>query len=153
MLPPVSLGRDSFIRRLVPMSPSSPPPLRSGKHFTPFRTVAEEAQAKKDQQESAEEGGHMSSTCGRVLRTPEAKLPYKVVLTHDGRAESAHSFASMHEAESFIRRNTPVPPVRSTLRDHDTDQSLPVHGQASKNPDDLPRQRRCVTRSLPPSGS
>lgn len=61
----------------------------------------------------------MNSIRGRVVRTPGAELPYKVMLTHDGGTETAHAFATMREAEEFIRRNTPVPPVRSTLRDHD----------------------------------
>ena len=53
------------------------------------------------------------------MRAPGADLPYKVVLTHHGRDETTQSFATMREAEAFIRRNTPVPAARSTLRDHD----------------------------------
>ena len=44
------------------------------------------------------------------------------MLTHDGRAETAHGFATMREAEDFIRRNTPVPATAlSTLYDRDPD--------------------------------
>ena len=55
------------------------------------------------------EGGHMSSTAGRVMHIPGAKLPYVVVLTHHLRKNTEHPFATMREAESFIKRNTPVP--------------------------------------------
>ena len=65
-----------------------------------------------------DEGGHMSSRFGRIVRTSDA-LPYKAILTHDQCAETECSFATMREAEAFIRRNTPVPAARSTLRDHD----------------------------------
>ena len=65
----------------------------------------------------------MSSTCGRLVRTPDAGLPYKVVLAHHGRAETAHAFATMRDAEAFIRRNTPVPAAAlSTLYDRDADE-------------------------------
>lgn len=55
------------------------------------------------------EGGHMSSTGGRVARVSSAKLPYVVTLTHHLRDATTHSFASMRDAEAFIKRNTPVP--------------------------------------------
>ena len=115
---------------------SLPATPRSGKHFTPFLSAADEAKVKMKMEEESwdNEGGHMSSTCGRVVRTPGAKLPYKVMLTHDGRAESSHSFATMREAESFIRRNTPVPPVRSTLRDHDAGHAFPTHTPGEESP-------------------
>ena len=101
------------------MSAPPPPTPKDGKHFTPFYSVSEEAQTKTEEQGSDNEGGHMSSTCGRIVRAPGADLPYKVVLTHHGRDETTQSFATMREAEAFIRRNTPVPAARSTLRDHD----------------------------------
>jgi hypothetical protein len=56
-----------------------------------------------------DEGGHMSSTAGRVRRVPGAKLPYVVTLSHHLSDASKHSFATMQEAEAFIKRNTPVP--------------------------------------------
>jgi hypothetical protein len=103
------------------MSFHPPRPTKPGKHFTAFYSVAEETMAKAEEESWDNEGGHMSSTCGRVVRTPDASLPYKVVLTHHGRAESARAFASVREAEAFIRRNTPVPTPRSTLYDRDAD--------------------------------
>jgi hypothetical protein len=97
----------------------------SGKHFTPFYSVAEEAMAKAEEESWDNEGGHMSSTCGRVVCTPNARFPYKVVLTHHGHADTARAFDSIREAEAFIRRNTPVPLARSTLYDRDADQVPP----------------------------
>jgi hypothetical protein len=97
---------------------SIPTAPRPGQHFTPFFSAAEETLAACAQQESWEnEGGHMSSLRGRVVRTPNARFPYKVVLTHHGRADSARAFDSIREAEAFIRRNTPRPPPRPTLYD------------------------------------
>lgn len=55
------------------------------------------------------EGGHMSSTAGRVMRVPRAELAYLVILSHHGSEPTEHAFATMREAEAFIRRNTPVP--------------------------------------------
>lgn len=87
-----------------------------GKSFTAFRSAAEEADTKreKDKMKPEEqawdnEGGHMSSTEGRVTHVPGAELPYVVVLTHHESETTEHSFATMHEAEAFIKRNTPVP--------------------------------------------
>jgi hypothetical protein len=55
------------------------------------------------------EGGHMSSTAGRVMRVSRTDLPYVVTLEHHGGEKSEHAFATMREAEAFIKRNTPVP--------------------------------------------
>jgi hypothetical protein len=63
------------------------------------------------------EGGHMSSTHGHVVLTPNDELPYKVVLTHEGLPLTERYFATMRESEACIRRNTPRPLARSTLRD------------------------------------
>ena len=79
------------------------------KSFTVFRSAAEEAETKREEQEWDNEGGHMSSTSGRVMHVPDAELPYVVVLTHEGSASTEHAFATMREAEAFIKRNTPVP--------------------------------------------
>jgi hypothetical protein len=65
------------------------------------------------------EGGHMSSRFGRIVRTTDADLPYKAVLTHDQVAETECWFGTMREAEAFIRRNTPRPKARSTFWDRD----------------------------------
>jgi len=54
------------------------------------------------------EGGHMSSTAGRVIQR-SGDLPYVVVLAHQGSERTEHAFATMREAEAFIKRNTPVP--------------------------------------------
>ena len=65
----------------------------------------------------AAEGGHMSSSSGRVLRVPGAELPYTVILTRPD-LDLRQSFRTMREAEAFVRRNTPVPtPALSTLYD------------------------------------
>ena len=50
--------------------------------------------------------GHLS---GRVVRTPSSKLPYKVVLLPAVFPGTEPRFATMREAEEFIRRSTPVP--------------------------------------------
>jgi hypothetical protein len=55
------------------------------------------------------EGGHMSSMAGRVMHVAGARLPFVVVLTHDQSEATEHGFATMREAEAFIKRNTPVP--------------------------------------------
>ncbi len=104
------------------MSISAPRPPRAHKHFTPFYSAAEEAAAKSEKESWDNEGGHMSSTSGRLVRTPDADLPYKVVLSHDDGAETVHAFATMREAEAFIRRNTPVPAAAlSKIYDRDAD--------------------------------
>jgi hypothetical protein len=54
------------------------------------------------------EGGHMSSTKGRIMRVRGAELPYVVILTHPGGETTERSFSTMREAEAFIKRNTPV---------------------------------------------
>lgn len=91
----------------------------AGKHFTPFRSAANEAAMKDSEETWDNEGGHMSSTAGRIVRTPTSALPYKVILCHHGRADTERTFATMREAEAFIRRNTPLPAVRCTLYDRD----------------------------------
>jgi hypothetical protein len=68
---------------------------------------------------SPQEGGHMSSRFGRIVRTSDRRLPYTAILTHDQCAETESSFATMREAEDFIRRNTPRPKPRSTFWDRE----------------------------------
>ena len=88
------------------------------KSFTVIRSAAEEADMKRDEQSWDNEGGHMSSTSGRVVRRSGVELPYVVVLEHHGSECTEHGFATMREAEAFIRRNTPVPSrVLSALYD------------------------------------
>lgn len=79
----------------------------SGKHVTSFRAAAEETLVVSEQESWDNEGGHMSSLRGRVVRTPDAPQPYAVILTHHGRAETARVFDTMREAEAFIRRSAP----------------------------------------------
>lgn len=58
--------------------------------------------------------GHIS---GRVVRTT-GKLPYKVVMLPAVFPGTEPRFATMREAEEFIRRSTPVPaPALSDLYD------------------------------------
>ena len=102
------------------MSNRTPRTPNPGEHFTPLYSIAELAMAKVEQESWDNEGGHMSSHCGRIVYTAGDHLPYKVVLSHDGRVETAHGFPSMREAEAFIRRNTPVPVAAlSKLYDRD----------------------------------
>jgi hypothetical protein len=89
------------------------------KHFTPFRSAAEEAPNRTNQESSDLEGGHMSSERGRIVHAPGSELPYKAILTHDGAEDTEHAFATMREAEAFIKRNTPVPAPRRTTYDRD----------------------------------
>jgi hypothetical protein len=94
-------------------------------HSTGPRSADEERS--DSAQDSAGEGGHMSSERGRIVQTPETDLPYKVILTHDVGQDTEHAFATMREAEAFIKRNTPVPAARRTT--YDRDASAPVeHG-------------------------
>jgi len=65
------------------------------------------------------EGGHMSSRFGRIVRDPAGQEPYKVILSHDQGAESERAFATMRDAEAFVRRNTPRPKARSTFWDRE----------------------------------
>lgn len=92
------------------------PPYSKAKSFTAFRSAAEEVRTKREntemereEQKWDDEGGHMSSTAGRVVWRPAADLPYIVILTHHGSEATEHPFATVREAEAFIKRNTPVP--------------------------------------------
>jgi len=65
--------------------------------------------------------GHVS---GRVVRTGSGKLPYKVMMTPAARPGNEPGFATMREAEAFIRRSTPVPsPALSALYDRGAGES------------------------------
>ena len=50
--------------------------------------------------------GHIS---GRVVRAAGSKLPYTVMMLPPVFPGTEPRFATMREAEEFIRRNTPVP--------------------------------------------
>jgi hypothetical protein len=84
------------------------PDRAKGKSFTAFRSAAEEAEMKNAEQDWANEGGHMSSTSGRVMHRPGEDLPFVAILSHQGSERTEHGFATMHEAEAFIKRNAPV---------------------------------------------
>jgi hypothetical protein len=82
--------------------------------------AASSADASSCPSESMEnEGGHMSSRFGRIVRNPAGPKPYKVILSHDQDPESERAFATMRDAEAFVRRNTPRPKARSTFWDRD----------------------------------
>lgn len=87
--------------------------------FSIFRSAGEEADMKSAKANWDNEGGHMSSTAGEVVRTPGSELPYKAVLTLESGETTERAFATMQEAEAFIRRNTPRPPARSTTYSHE----------------------------------
>ena len=86
--------------------------------FSAFRSAREEAETKVEKQNPDNEGGHMSSTAGRIVGTPDDDMPYKVILSLENGETTEHSFARMRDAEAFIRRNTPRPLARSTTYDH-----------------------------------
>ena len=46
---------------------------------------------------------------GRVVITPEAEAPYKVVLQYFEHEDTEHPFQTVREAEDFIRGEFPVP--------------------------------------------
>lgn len=70
------------------------------------------------------EGGHMSSSSGRILRVPGAELSYTVILTRPRLVELSQSFRTMREAEAFVRRTTPVQGrALSTLYDRRADEA------------------------------
>jgi hypothetical protein len=71
------------------------------------------------EEEGAGEGEHRSSSYGRIVHQSGDEFPYTAILTHDQCAETECSFATMQEAEAFIRRNTPRPKPRSTFWDRE----------------------------------
>jgi len=73
------------------MKDSVPPKAKS---FTVFRSAADGAATRQEQQNWDNEGGHMSSTSGRVTRGT-GTLPHVAVLTHHGRQAPEPAFATM----------------------------------------------------------
>lgn len=53
---------------------------------------------------------------GRVVLTPEKAFPYKVVLQHEGEADSEHEVATVQAGEALIRERLPTPPEPELLR-------------------------------------
>jgi hypothetical protein len=106
------------------MSVSDPQDTTRAKHFTPFHSTDEEAATKRAQESSDHGIGHMSSERDRIVHTPGLDLPFKAVLTHDVGGDTEHDFATMREAEAFIKLNTPVPAPRRTTYDRDASAPL-----------------------------
>lgn len=96
--------------------------------FTAFRSAAEEADMKREEKGDTE-GDHMSSTAGRVMRVQGSELPFLVVLSHPGNEDTKHPFATMREAEAFIKRKTPVP---SATLSSVYDQAAPDPAEAAR---------------------
>lgn len=117
--------------------------------FTAFRTAGEEARMKRDEHASDNEGGHMSSTAGRVTRVAGAELPYVVTLTHHLREETTHAFVSMREAEAFIKRNTPVPSaVLSAIYDRPAADSQAGGKESIMNDESILARLKVIDRRL-----
>lgn len=72
---------------------------------------------KDDYRVKAIEGHDTSATAGTVVKTPDAELPYKVVLAHENAELTEHPFQTIRECEAFIRLKTPFPKPSSTLFD------------------------------------
>ena len=58
---------------------------------------------------------------GRIVLTPDAETPYKVVLQYLDGEDTEHPFQTMREGEAFIRGEFPVP--RGTSRPWRTPQT------------------------------
>ena len=87
--------------------------------FSIFRSAEEEADMKTAEASWDNEGGQMSTAAGRIVQSPGADMPYKAILTLETGETTEHAFATMQEAEAFIRCNTPRLPARSTTYDHE----------------------------------
>jgi hypothetical protein len=94
-------------------------PKRKGSSI--FRSAQEEADLKIEESNRDSEGGHMSCTTGRIVSVPGSDKPFKAIMSQESGETSEHLFATMQEAEAFLRRNTPRPQPRSTTYDHGAD--------------------------------
>jgi hypothetical protein len=94
-------------------------PKRGG--FSIFRSAQEEADMKVEEANQDTEGGHMSCTTGRIVSVPGSDKPFKAIMSLASGETSEHLFATMQEAEAFLRRNTPRPQPRSTTYDQGSD--------------------------------
>jgi len=54
------------------------------------------------------EGGNMMCNSEQIVHNRLAALPYQAVLTRPGGEPVNRSFATMREAEAFVRSNTPA---------------------------------------------
>jgi hypothetical protein len=59
----------------------------------------------------------MVATRGWVVQTLTREKPYKVVLEHEGAADTEHPVSTMREGEALIRLETTSPLARETSRD------------------------------------
>ena len=89
------------------------------KHFSAFRTAAEEDSNAKGGKADENEGGraHISATRGRIVQTPGKEKPYKVVLEHEEGGATEHPVSTMKEGEALIKRKTPRRAKRDTSGD------------------------------------
>jgi hypothetical protein len=94
-------------------------------HFSVFRSASEEAEHESWDNEDE----HVNHMDGVVVSTPGRVMPYKAVLTRSAADRSEHSFATIREAEAFIRRNTPTPISRSALFDSAAGEGLDPKSQ------------------------
>ena len=93
-----------------------------GRGFSIFRSASEEAEIRHHEAaQRDDEGGHMSCSSGRVVCSPGTGMPFTAVMTREDDGMFEVSFATMREAEAFIRRNTPSPAARSTTYGHDVE--------------------------------
>ena len=90
---------------------------RSG-GFSAFRSAAEEAATRR-----RSEVGHMSFMSGRIAQVIGSDRPFKTIMSKENGETVEREFATMREAEAFVRRNTPRADERSTLYDRDPDPS------------------------------
>ena len=92
----------------------------------------------------------MSSTAGRVMRMPGAELPYIVTLTHHLSDSTRHGFATMRDAEAFIKRNTPPPrALLSTIYDRPApDAKAPSMDAAHAISDEFAARLKSIDRRL-----
>ena len=130
----------------------------TGMIFTVFHSATEHADTKREvdavkrqEQSWDNEGGHMSSTAGRVTRVSSADLPYVVFLAHHDSEATEHSFATMREAEAFIKRNTPVPgAVLSTTYDRPASaaRASPIDKESTANDEDILARLKVIDQRL-----
>jgi hypothetical protein len=93
------------------------------KGFSAFRSAAEEARMKRLEHPGHDEGGHMSCTSGKIVQVMGTHNRFKAVMSQARGGAIEFEFATMREAEAFVRRNTPRPDERSTLYDRDAEPS------------------------------
>jgi hypothetical protein len=69
---------------------------------------------------SNNQSAHAPCVTARVVLMPLEDLPYTVVMSHDCEESSRHSFRTMREAETHVRRIMPTPAPPSTLYDRES---------------------------------